>query len=177
MRQFIADADRLYVLAIGSHHHVEMNGERQSLVDVVASLEKHQWEAIAATVDETGVGWYDWCGLRVFLGTNATQEQWLLIRCARPDADDKDELDYDFFISNAPGETPIVELVAVASLRHEIEQVFEEAKGQLGLADYEVRTWHGWHRHMTLCFLAHTWLMTFSHSERKKSTAPAMAQF
>ncbi|MGB7338068.1 MAG: IS701 family transposase, partial [Phototrophicaceae bacterium] len=53
-------------------------------------------------------------------------------------------------------------------IRHEIEQLFEEAKAQLGLADYEVRTWHGWHRHMTLCFLAHTWLMTISHTERQK---------
>lgn len=168
LRQFIAAADRLYVLAIGSHHHVDLNGKRQSLADVVASLEPHQWEAIATTVAETGVVWYDWCGVRVFLGADEAQEQWLLIRCARSDADDKDEPDMDFFISNAPVETPIVELVAVASLRHEIEQVFEEAKGQLGLADYEVRTWHGWHRHMTLCFMAHTWLMTFSHAEREK---------
>ena len=168
LRQFIARADRLYVLAIGKHHHVEISANHQSLTDVVASVEDHQWDAIATTVAETGVVWYDWCHLRVLLGSNETQEQWLLIR--RPPTDDLEDQspDYDFFVSNAPIETPLAELVAVASLRHEIEQIFEEAKGQLGLADYEVRTWHGWHRHMTLCFLAHTWLMTISHTERQK---------
>ena len=176
LRQFIADANRLYVLAIGRHHHVEINGKRQSLTDVVTSLKDRPWEAIATTVAETGVVWYDWCALRVVLRPDETQDQWLLIRCARAHDSDKDEPDYDFFISNAPTETPIVDLVAVASLRHEIEQVFEEAKGQLGLADYEVRTWHGWQRHMTLCFLAHTWLMTFSHTQREKNTTPTMAK-
>lgn len=165
LRQFIASAGRLYVLAIGSHHHVVIGGQRQSLADVFTTIEQSQWEAIATTVAETGVVWYNWCALRVFLGTDHTQEQCLLIRC-KPG----DEPDYDFFISNAPSETALEELVAVASIRHEIEQVFEEAKGQLGLADYEVRTWHGWHRHMTLCFLAHTWLMIFSHDERKKNS-------
>lgn len=168
LRQFIANADRLYVLAIGKHHHVEINGKRQSLTDVVASIERRQWDAIATTLAETGVVWYDWCRLRVFLGADETQEHWLLIRCPSTDDIEDNPPDYDFFVSNAPIETPLAELVAVASLRHEIEQVFEEAKGQLGLADYEVRTWHGWHRHMTLCFLAHTWLITFSHAERQK---------
>jgi SRSO17 transposase len=168
LRQFIADADRLYVLGIGSHHHVEVGGKRQSLSDVFADVEDKQWETIATTVSETGVIWYDCCALRVFLGADDTQEQWLLIRCTPSNELEGDEPDYDFFISNAPSETSLTDLVAVASIRHEIEQVFEEAKGQLGLADYEVRTWHGWHRHMTLCFLAHTWLMTISHTERQK---------
>lgn len=173
LRQFIADADRLYVLAIGSHHRVAIGGQRQSLSDVFATVEETQWKTIATTVAETGVVWYNWCGLRAFLGTDDTQEQWLLIRCKPTDDIEGDEPNYDFFISNAPAETTLEELVAVASIRHEIEQVFEEAKGQLGLADYEVRTWHGWHRHMSLCFLAHTWLMTLSHDERqKKSLSP-----
>ena len=168
LRQFIADADRLYVLGIGSHHHVEVCGKRQSLSDVFASVEDNQWETIATTVSDTGVIWYNWYALRVFLGADATHEQWVLIRCTTSNELEADEPDYDFFISNAPIETSLTDLVAVASIRHEIEQVFEEAKGQMGLADYEVRTWHGWHRHMTLCFLAHTWLMTISHTERQK---------
>lgn len=168
LRQFIADANRLYVLAIGSHHSVELNGKRQSLLDVITSVKGTQWQAMATKVADTGVVWYEWCGLHVFLATDDTQEQWLLIRRTPVSEARGDEPEYDFFISNASVETSLIELVAVASMRHEIEQVFEEAKGQLGLADYEVRTWHGWHRHMTLCFLAHTWLMTISHTERQK---------
>lgn len=163
LRQFISDAQRIYVLGIGGHHQAEFAGNRQSLPAIAKTIADIQWERMALTIAETGVIWYDWCVCRVILGKHDTHEQWLLIRRTLDD-----DPQYDFFISNAPIETPLTELVAVALMRHEIEQVFEEAKGQLGLADYEVRTWHGWYRHMTLCFLAHTWLMTISHHEREK---------
>jgi len=165
LRQFIADANRLYVLGIGGHHHLEWLGKRQSIADIIGLIEQDQWISMATTVADTGVIWKDWCALRILLKANDTNEQWLLIRRTQDD-----DPDYDFFISNAPIETTLTELAAVASMRHEIEQAFEEAKGQLGLADYEVRTWHAWHRHMTLCFLAHTWLMSISHEQRQKKT-------
>jgi SRSO17 transposase len=164
LRGFIAAQNRIYVLAIGSHHHADLHGQRQSLPEIASTLSNHDWESIAVTISETGPVWYDWQAVRVTLNKTDTHEQWLLIRRSVHD----ETSDLDFFVSNAPPDTPLADLVMVASMRHEIEQVFEEAKDQLGLADYEVRTWHGWHRHMTLCFLAHTWLMTLSHAERKK---------
>jgi SRSO17 transposase len=45
-------------------------------------------------------------------------------------------------------------IVRVHAARHRIEQVFQEAKGEVGLAHYEVRSWVGWHHHMTLALLA-----------------------
>ncbi len=51
------------------------------------------------------------------------------------------------------------QLVRRASQRHRIEEVFEEAKGEVGLDHFEVRAWHGWHHHMTLCQLAHWFLV------------------
>jgi SRSO17 transposase len=44
-------------------------------------------------------------------------------------------------------------------MRWPIETVFEESKGGLGLDHYEVRSWLGWHHHMTLCLLAHHFLV------------------
>ena len=79
-------------------------------------------------------------------------------------------------MSNSPIETALSELVAVALIRHQIEPCFEEAKDQLGLADYEVRTWQGWHRHMTLCFLAHTWLTFMRFHQRQKKDTSTMAK-
>jgi len=55
--------------------------------------------------------------------------------------------------------------------------VFEQTKDQLGLADFEVRTWHGWHRHMTLCFLAHTWLTLMRFLQRQKKILPRWLSF
>ena len=46
----------------------------------------------------------------------------------------------------------------VAGIRWTIEECFEEAKGQVGLDQYEVRKWEGWYRHITLAMLAHAYL-------------------
>jgi SRSO17 transposase len=58
-------------------------------------------------------------------------------------------------LSNAPGHTPVRVLVRVAGMRWPIETACEESKGGWGLDHYEVRSWLGWHHHMTLCLLAH----------------------
>ena len=50
------------------------------------------------------------------------------------------------------------ELVKVAGIRWAIEECFEEAKGVVGLDQYEVRKWEGWYRHVTLAMLAHAYL-------------------
>jgi SRSO17 transposase len=49
-------------------------------------------------------------------------------------------------------------LARVASTRFAVEQCFEEAKGETGLDEYEVRRWQSWHRHITLTMMAHAWL-------------------
>ena len=46
----------------------------------------------------------------------------------------------------------------MAGTRWTIEECFEEAKGQVGLDQYEVRKWEGWYRHITLAMLAHAYL-------------------
>src|SRR6185437_8029297 len=59
-----------------------------------------------------------------------------------------------YSLSNAGPEVPLSELVRVRFTRHRIEEVFGAAKGEVGLGQYEVRSWVGWHHHMTLSFLA-----------------------
>lgn len=63
------------------------------------------------------------------------------------------------YLSNAPADTPLSTLVRLSGLRWPIERCFEEGKQLLGMGDYEVRTWRGWHHHMTLCILAHHFLV------------------
>jgi SRSO17 transposase len=67
--------------------------------------------------------------------------------------------EYRFYLSNAPKEVSLERFVEVASQRHAIEECFERAKGEAGLGHYEVRSWVGWHHHMTLSLLA-TWFLT-----------------
>jgi SRSO17 transposase len=63
------------------------------------------------------------------------------------------------YLSNAPAPTPVAVLVRMAGMRWPIETALEESKGGLGLDHYEVRSWRGWHHHMTLCLLAHHFLI------------------
>jgi SRSO17 transposase len=65
----------------------------------------------------------------------------------------------DFYLSNAPAETELEELVRVAKAEHRIEDALKRAKSESGMADYEVRTWIGWHHHQALSLIA-TWFLT-----------------
>lgn len=63
------------------------------------------------------------------------------------------------FLSNAPSDTTITTFVWLSGMRWPIETCFEEGKQEVGLGDYQVRSWTGWHHHMTLCILAHFFLV------------------
>jgi SRSO17 transposase len=63
-----------------------------------------------------------------------------------------------YALSDAGPEVPLEELVRARFTRHKVEEVFEAAKGEVGLAQYEVRSWVGWHHHVTLSLLA-LWLL------------------
>jgi SRSO17 transposase len=76
------------------------------------------------------------------------EERLLVIRTVGP------QPDWTYSLTDAPPEEPLSELVRVRSCRHRVEEVFQQAKGEVGLAHYEVRSWVGWHHHITLAFLA-----------------------
>ena len=63
------------------------------------------------------------------------------------------------YLSNAPADTPRRELVRMSGMRWPVETCFEEAKGNLGMASYQTRSWPGWHHHLTLVMLAHHFLV------------------
>jgi SRSO17 transposase len=66
---------------------------------------------------------------------------------------------HDYLLSNAALDTPVAEFARVFKAEHRIEECLQRAKGEAGLADYQVRTWEGWHHHQTLALLA-TWFLT-----------------
>lgn len=63
------------------------------------------------------------------------------------------------YLSNAPVDIPLEELVRVSGMRWPIESCFSEGKGYVGMDHYEMRSWPGWHHHMTLVILAHHFLL------------------
>jgi SRSO17 transposase len=80
-------------------------------------------------------------------------EMWLVLRRAVTSGELK------AYLCNAPADTPSTTLVRISGMRWPIETAFEEGKQLVGLGDYQVRSWTGWHHHMTLCILAHCFLV------------------
>src|SRR5262249_6272333 len=66
---------------------------------------------------------------------------------------------HDYSLAHAPLTTPLSEYARVFKARHRVEECLRRAKGEAGLADYQVRTWEGWHHHQALALLA-SWFLT-----------------
>jgi len=74
---------------------------------------------------------------------------------------------HDYYLSNAPADTPLDELAGVVKAEHRIEDCLKRAKSEAGLSDYEVRTWAGWHHHQILSLIA-LWFLTVETRRGKK---------
>jgi len=78
-----------------------------------------------------------------------------------------DAVKHDYYLSNAPADTPVAELARVAKAEHRIEECLQRAKSEAGMSDYEVRTWAGWHHHHALVFMA-VWFLVLEARRGKK---------
>ena len=85
---------------------------------------------------------------------------------ARRDAGDPNERTY--FLAYGPEATREDEPIRVCTARWQIEEGFAQAKGEVGLDHYEVRRWEAWHRHATLCLLAHAYLVAVRRAARQE---------
>jgi SRSO17 transposase len=116
---------------------------------VLAPLPPDGWTRLSAGAGTKGLRWYAWRWLPLAQPMLPAWRRWLLVR--RSVSDPKELQAYVVFV---PQDTPLAEVVRVAGTRWTIESCFEAAKGEVGLAHYEVRSWTGWYRHMTLAMWA-----------------------
>jgi SRSO17 transposase len=123
---------------------------------LVNKIPKPDWVRAVIKEGSKGPIVCDFAFLRVTesRGNLPAAELWLIIR---RNLDDPSVVKY--FFSNAPANTPLNEFVRISGMRWPIETIFEEAKGEVGLDQYEMRSWQGWHHHMLLVSLAHHFLV------------------
>ena len=79
-----------------------------------------------------------------------------------------------FYLTHAPDGTTLAELVRVAGARWTVESLFEQAKGEVGLDQYEVRSWIGWHRHITLSMFALAYLAVVRRNAEQSAETGAV---
>lgn len=107
----------------------------------------------------------EWVALRVYPwrdGLPGTQKWLLLERCS--------DGQHKYYLSNAGPETKLQKMAQVASAEWFVEQCFRDAKTEIGLDEFEVRKWQGWHHHMTMCMLAQAFLVLLQKNWKKKGS-------
>ena len=121
---------------------------------LASGVEESGWVRCSAGNGAKGPRVYDWTAVEIRPLREPGKGHWLLARrsLAKPG-----ELAY--YVCFGPAETALEELARVAGTRWATLECFEEAKGEVGLDQYEVRRWDGWYRHITLAMLAHAYLM------------------
>ena len=142
--------DKPYVLCVRGNERFVMGDLRtHTAEDLAASLSADEWRRLPAGQGSKGPRLYDWARVRLFRLQSPPWDYWLLIRRSIDDP-----TDMAFYVTFGPAVTTLSELAAVAGLRWTIGECFQSAKGETGLDHCEARSWHGWHRHMTLSMLA-----------------------
>lgn len=170
LRLWLEEQHLAHLLAVKATEPLWASTERGpaqvAAADLVAGLPAAAWVTLSAGDGAKGPRVYDWAWAPIRPLREPGQGYWLLARRSLSDAT---ELAY--YVGYGPEETPLTELVRVAGTRWAIETCFEEAKGEVGLDESEVRRWDGWHRHVTLCLLAHAVLAVTRAAAVKKGAA------
>ena len=169
LRLWLEEAGISHVLAIKSNEKLWARTDQGSLQvradRLAAGVGESSWQRLSAGDGAKGPRVYDWATVNIRPLREPGKSYWLLARrsIAKPG-----ELAY--YVCFGPDGTALEELVRVAGTRWAIEECFEEAKGQVGLDQYEVRRWDGWYRHITLAMLAHAYLSVIRHQATLQDT-------
>lgn len=138
-----------YVVGVRSDFAIHAGWQQVRVKALLTEVPEDCWHRLSCGAGAKGPRLYDWALLPTNCPEPETFSRWLLIRRS---VLDPGEVAY-FACGGPPGTTP-AELVRVAGTRWAIEECFELAKGDCGLDEYEVRSWAGWHRHVTLSLFA-----------------------
>jgi SRSO17 transposase len=153
LRVMLEGRGQPYLLGVRGNDTVwaELGGQLgQHAPEVLArALPPQAWRRLSAGAGSKGERLHDWARVRLVRLQEPPWDHWLLVRRSITDPED-----LAYFVVFGPAAARLLDLARVAGRRGLVEGCFEAAKQEVGLADYEVRSWRGWHRHATLAMLA-----------------------
>ena len=167
-------AGKGYVLGVSSAHWFGSWNRKQPLggsaEEIATALPARDWQRLSAGAGTKGPRLHDWCYLELadleaedFNDENhGLWTRGLLIRRNIADGD------LAYFTTWCPAGTTIATLVNVEGHRWAIEDSFETAKNEFGLDHNETRSWHGWHRHVSLVMLAFAMMAAIRHQANRQ---------
>jgi len=159
LRMWLEQHDTFFALAVAVNEPLwcilgDGRDPQQARADrIAANLTLEDWQRLSCGDGTKGPRLYDWAIVPLFRLDWPERGHWLLVRRS---LEKPTELAY--YVVFGPDNTEINELVKVVGQRWQVEESFEIAKGEFGLDQYEVRSWQGWYRHITLVMLAQAYL-------------------
>jgi SRSO17 transposase len=159
-----------YVLAVRSNQSTTTwppygRPSQTTVAALAAAIPTEGWRRLSCGEGAQGPRLYDWAWMPM---RPALEDGWMHSMLVRRHPERPEEVAY--YLAYARAGTPLAELVRVAGARWSIDDLFKLAKGQVGLDQYEVRSWQGWYRHITLALVA---LAALTVGAQKKGGRPA----
>jgi SRSO17 transposase len=165
IRLWLQEHKIAYVLAVTGQQSVWSEHGFCRMGKYVAELPESNWRRFSAGDGSKGPRLYDW----FFKPLVMLDEGWGRAMLARRSISQPKEMAY--YLVHMPLTAKVEEIIRVAGSRWSIESLFEAAKNEVGLDQYEVRSWNGWHCHMTLSMFAYAYLATIRKNANEEKNA------
>jgi SRSO17 transposase len=166
-REWLEERQRPYAVMVPKTNAVPLGGRKKKIEQLAERLPEEAFSEVCPARDDGGSRRpWEWACLDLAADPETGMRRWLLVRRSTDEPEDM-----GFYQAYGPEETTVEELVRVCQDRWAIEQCFAEVKGEVGLDHYEVRRWEAWHRHVTLCLLAHAFLVVVRLAARDEEEA------
>jgi SRSO17 transposase len=177
LRMWLENKKQPYVLAVTAKESVCIGWKTYQVRELASRTPENSWKRFSCGNGAKGPREYEWVRYPINCPDAPEWERWLLIR---RHLTEKENVAY--YVAYAPKETSLESLVRVAGTRWAVERCFQEAKGEVGLDHYEVRSWTGWHRHITLALFAHAFLSVLRaqgicENPQKKKVSSSLSAF
>ena len=140
------------------------DGQRRTMEQRAAAIPGEAWREITVAQGSQGPRIYQFSAqrLRPTKRRKPGDEAWAVYRRNLDGSEPR------YYLSNAPGDTPLETLAYVGGSRWRIETEFETEKSDVGMDEYETRTWAGWHHHIALCLVAGAFLLSLQQAWGEK---------
>ncbi len=153
-RAWLEEREQPYAVMVPKTNAVPLGGRKEKIEQLAGRMPEDAYSEVRGAGDTGERRPWEWARVGLLADPEKGMGRWLLVRRGSDDPDD-----LSFYQAYGPEDTPVEELVRVCQDRWAIEVAFEAAKGEVGMDHYEVRKWEAWHRYITLCLLAHAFLV------------------
>lgn len=154
LRAWLEENEQQYAMAVANNYPISIGLNQYKAKDFSDKAKPNDWKIISAGTGSKGERNYKWYQLKI---NSLSLEGWSRHLILRKGLKNNDDIAY--YIAFTKNNTSLESTVLAIGSRWKIEECFEMAKGEVGLDQYEVRSWRGWYRHITLSMFSLSFLV------------------